>query len=592
MGDSLPEQRTALSSVDTLKQLCLDQFGACTFKEFRWQGGTESLKAFVDFCFLEDMKYGKNRIVWLTENAFVRLGSDFGLPSGCYRDQRFDLLLWATDDGGSPDHELSIYSSTIEELIAALDLLVGLQDSYYKRIELQYYRDVSRICPLTGRHLENFVRNANRENTFWGMLFTRDQCRTLSTSGIRTNIGFIVCRFEDEGITFVEASAARENQESGPAKLTIRRSLLFDEENFRLFLSQHRLESLALYCISFRHEEICRALAATADLQNLELHSCQLADGGAALVESVREGRGSRGLSIGWEIFDSLERFLSFISALRGNMYLQRLELSNISSGDSSSQALARALLENKGLVHFVLDKCRLDGRCWSELMAAISMNSTLRTLNFRHIYDVDRRCPRSSENRDRTKAVADMLLINNHIDKIPVSFCSEVSFDREDWDALVAPRVECNLYRKRFVAIQKIQDPSTRAAVVGRALARVEKNPSLVWMVLSQNHDVVCSYLDEALTACEDQISAPGSRKRKRSLPGCFFGEILQPTLDELLSVLETDFSCPEFQIAATEVRDFMHQKVVELRGRLAHTIEGRSVSDKACSLKDSPQM
>jgi hypothetical protein len=429
-----------LLPVDTLKKLCLEEFGEYKIQEFRLHGGTESLKDCVDLCFLENGKYDNNRIVWITDNSFIRLGSDFGLPGG-YRDQRFSLALWATataDVVCSYDHELNIHSSTTEEAIDALDLLVGLQDSYFKTIELEY--DADRICPLRGRHLENFVRNPNRENRFYNMMFTRDQCRTFATSGIRTNIGFWECRFEDGGISFVEASAARENQDSGPAKLNIRRRLPFDEGSFRLFLGQHNIESLTLYYIPLHHEESCRALAAP-DLQNLELQSGELPDGGAALVESVREERGPRGLSLGRCLFDSAERFIFFINALRGNTHLQRLDLSGISSDSGSSQALASALLENKGLVHFGLRFCRLDDHCWSEIMAAISTRPTLRTLNFRYIYNADGGASSLSTKRERAKAIANMLLVNKHINEIP--FCCEVSFDRDDWDALVAPRVE-----------------------------------------------------------------------------------------------------------------------------------------------------
>jgi hypothetical protein len=514
-----PEHRKTLSPVDTLKKLCVDERVEYTFKEFRLQGRAESLKDFVDFCFLKDNgEYGNDRIVWIAQNAFVRMGFDFELP-GVYRDGRFDLTLRTR--AGFPDHNLSIHSSTIEEAIAALDLIAGLQDSYFEKIELRYYtyhRD-GRLgyrpsCPLRGRHLENFVRNANRENAFFNMIFTRDQCRTLATSGIRTNIGFCYCEFEDEGIAFVEASAARENPESGPAKLTIRGRLLFDEGNFRLFLSQHRLESLALHGIHLLREESCRALAA-ADLRNLELSSsCWSVDGGAALVESVREGRGPRGLTIGRQLFDSPERFISFINALRGNTYLQRLDLSNIASGEGSPQALAGALLENRELIHFGLDRCRFNGHCWSELMAAISTHPTLRTLNFRGIHNRDDRVySNSSEKRDRTNAIENMLLVNKHIDEIP--FCCEVSFDRNDWDALVAPRVECNLHRKRLSPIPKIKTLSTRAAVVGRALVRVEKKPSLIWMVISQNYDVICNYL---LNEARNVSASVPSRRRSRS--------------------------------------------------------------------------
>jgi hypothetical protein len=237
-----PEQRTALLHVEKLKELCLDQFGEYKIQEFRLKGGTESLKAFVDFCFLEENgKCDKNRIVWITENAFVRLRYGIVLPSsGCCRGRRFGLTLWATADDHPPDHDLEIHASTTEEAIAALDLLAGLQDSYFKRIKLHYCDrdyDISGrpVCPLRGRHLENFVRNANRENSFADMIFTRDQCRTLATSGFRTNIGFWRCSFEDGGVAFVEASAARENQELGPAKMSIFRTFLFKGRNFRFF---------------------------------------------------------------------------------------------------------------------------------------------------------------------------------------------------------------------------------------------------------------------------------------------------------------------------------------------------------------------
>jgi hypothetical protein len=502
------EQRPALLPVEKLKVLCLEKFNEYKIQEFRLQGETESLRTFVDFCFLENGKYDTTRIVWITENAFVRLRKGLYSPFGCYRNRHFSLKLWATADGRFHDHKLYIHSSTTEEAIAALDLLAGLQDSYFKKMELEYndgnYEELP-ICPLRGRHLEIYIRNANRENSFTYMVFTPDQCRTLASSGIRTSIGFACCIFKDEGIAFVEASAARANRESGPAKLSMN-SLCFNERNLLLFIIQHILESLMLSGIRLLHEEGCRTLAA-ADLQNLELHCyCQLADRGAALVESVREGRGPIGLSIE-HIFDSPERFLSFTHALRGNTYLERLDLSDVWFDDGSSQALTSALLENKELVHFGLRFCRLDDHFWSELMAAISTHPTLRTLKFRDIYNADGRSSSSSTKRERTQAVADMLLVNKHIDEIP--FCGEVSFDRDDWNTLVAPRVECNLYRKLFVPIQKIQEPRTRAAIVAQALARVEKKPSLIWMILSQNHDVICNYLDAARTWDNDSESA-----------------------------------------------------------------------------------
>jgi hypothetical protein len=152
--------------------------------------------------------------------------------------------------------------------------------------------------------------------------------------------------------------------------------------------------------------------------------------------------------------------------------------------------------------------------------MAAISTHPSLRTLKFR---DIDARGVRSSSNsksrKSRTKSLANMLLVNTNIDAIPF-YASGKSFTRNGWNALVAPRLEFNLCWKRLPAIQSIHAASTRAATVARALVRVKKNPSLVWMVLSQNYDVICSYLDAASTRDDDSVSVShGSVAKAQSL-------------------------------------------------------------------------
>jgi hypothetical protein len=150
-----------------------------------------------------------------------------------------------------------------------------------------------------------------------------------------------------------------------------------------------------------------------------------------------------------------------------------------------------------------------------SELMSAISTHPSLRMLEFDDIYDANVNARQtSSMKQDRTSALADMLLTNKGVDEI---LFDAYTFDQALWDKLVGPKVECNLYRKRFPALQKIQVPSTRAAIVAMTLARLASKPSLLWMVLSLNHDIICSYLDEHLTH-DDSLSVP-SRKRSRSL-------------------------------------------------------------------------
>jgi hypothetical protein len=87
----------------------------------------------------------------------------------------------------------------------------------------------------------------------------------------------------------VEASAARQDESSGPTKLRFERRNPFNDRNLALFLSQHKLESLYLDGLHLHSEVGCRAVP-RAEVQCLKLKDCDLEDGAAALVESVSQG--------------------------------------------------------------------------------------------------------------------------------------------------------------------------------------------------------------------------------------------------------------------------------------------------------------
>jgi hypothetical protein len=69
-----------------------------------------------------------------------------------------------------------------------------------------------------------------------------------------------------------------------------------------------------------------RRSVAACEVLCLTLEDCWLEDGGAALVESVRQGRGPRELKfLRGHPFRSTESFFTFMNALRGNENLERL---------------------------------------------------------------------------------------------------------------------------------------------------------------------------------------------------------------------------------------------------------------------------
>jgi hypothetical protein len=507
-----PAVSPLLAPIDTLKQLWLRE--KTTFKqkwirkkrrdfpfsEYRLNGMPQSLKTFVDHFLLANGRSEKDRLIWTSKNAFVTMSIRHKLP-GAYQYIKFEVGLTS----GSHDHYLFIHSSTVEDAMSCFDFLIGLNDAYFEVMTF-YDNSISgererRLCPLTSVLLEKIIlQSAKRKNVFIDITFTPDQSRTLATSGRGSDIGLIRCKFQDDGEAFLEALAAREDQETGLTKLSIWNGLPFAESNW--VLSLHMLKCLSLHFMHLESEEACRAVV-EAELQYLELEHCELGDGGAALVESVRDRRGPKGLILhrtgredDWHPFDSSERFVSFMNALRGNSHLERLVLPCFDLRERGIRdALAAALLESKGLVHLGLQVCHSDEISFCELLSAISKHSSLRTLDFTRI------SISTMNGTDATKAVAKMLSDNKQLEEIRFrddddDDDDDSPFDPTAWDKLVTPRLECNVYRKRFHAIQEIRPLFTRAAVLASALVHVSNKPSPVFMLLRQNIDILSSYL------------------------------------------------------------------------------------------------
>jgi hypothetical protein len=491
------------------------------FNEYRLCGQPKSLQTFTRLFRLAYGTQYNGVLIWVSDTTFLCTEEElfYHEYAGDFPEMRFKLCLSSNPCDHLTMNSLSIHSLTLEGAISCLEFLVGLPDSHYLSMAITFDNDLPqpqpRVCPFPNRLLENFLINTERKKVFEYMVFSREQSRILASTGVRTNIQFYHCRCEGGGADFLAASTARQDEDTGPAILIIIETLLFDEGNLVLFLNQqHKLKSLTLQNILLRTEEACRAVS-LADVRKLHIRGCNFADHGAALIESLREGRGPKELILrpvtgprshvprSYQPFDSWESFLSFMNALRGNTYLERLDVSGISFRHGVAQALAAAILENQGLIHLGMRYCDLDNGSCSELMKAISTHPTLRLLTF---------TGRNFDASERREAVADILVDNSRVAYMILGD----KFDSADWDANVAPTLDCNLYRKRFLPIQKIEVPSTRAAITARALAHAASKPHLVSLILSQNHDILATYLESALAV--DNQSSISHRKRSRS--------------------------------------------------------------------------
>jgi hypothetical protein len=128
--------------------------------------------------------------------------------------------------------------------------------------------------------------------------------------------------------------------------------------------------------------------------------------------------------------FGSSESLVTFMNALRGDEHLERLHVPNIDVREVT-QALAAALHENKGLIHLTVSFPALDDSCRAELSDAISLHPSLRSLDLK----MDRMNTDPKKRRGFTKAVADMLSVNERIEVMPFY---HYWFNKDDWDAFV----------------------------------------------------------------------------------------------------------------------------------------------------------
>jgi hypothetical protein len=179
------------------------------------------------------------------------------------------------------------------------------------------------------------------------------------------------------------------------------------------------------------------------------------------------------------DVFSAPEMIVNFLHALGGNTHLERLALERFEFDGGVGQAFATGLGENGGLVHLGVSEVEdLDESFFRSLMGAISKHPSLRTLEFQ--------CIGTEENPKCAafaKAVSEMLSINNQVE--------EISLDEEAF------------YRKRCAAMFE----SVRAAVVARALVRVESKPSLLYMLLTCSREIISILSDPPRMMASDLI-------------------------------------------------------------------------------------
>jgi hypothetical protein len=245
------------------------------------------------------------------------------------------------------------------------------------------------------------------------------------------------------------------------------------------------------------NEEQCLALATMPRrLDNeveIRLSCCSLAGDGrgavaAAFVDCLQSDSGPVSL------FRCKIRSHILTNVLTGNSRVTRLKLGYYDISDPILSLLFTTVLaSNRGLVDLDLRCHSIIDENWFILCRSLERHPTLTSLDLR-----DTRPTRQAsegvmleQKRKRTRAIADFLEQNTMLQTVHLS---EQERESRIYEELIHPRLEMNLYRARALAIQtdNHDDRPFREKVLGRALYCVRRNPSLVWMFLSQNVDMV----------------------------------------------------------------------------------------------------
>jgi hypothetical protein len=556
-----PSQQIVLIKVQKLNRiLSQERIEGIDEYQIKRSATVASLKDFIDIyaAYAAGKRRVRNRLfIWPTEGAFVCLEDGFLNPyiNGLLEDTsnllryrfRAHLLLRLESPNGSFIF-VHIHATTGKEAGVCLEFLLGLSDSHFSKIHIfangqrhGYRNQMLPAFPFPHGALQTLLQNEKRKIGFCYFTFSEEALCILRTCEQKSQLAFHHCRFSDKCAIF----QSQEWQRGGPVQLTLEFELIEDPfgliENLLIFLDSienSRLESLKLSHGRIRDRRVCQYLA-TATIPKLHLVDVEMDDNGTSIIDSVTLGRGARSLFLSskhrgdlspvlnilgrakLKPFQTLTQWRSFLSALRGNSNLQCLSISNVDLGVDEWLALAEALRENQGLYCLAISEVAIDNRCWDHLVSSIASHRRLRELNFSSI-----RATREgssflsdADRHQRTQSVKEMLSVNITLDTM---FFDPLIYDHVCWERSIRPKLMHNRFRKRSVSIQNIESASLRASVLGAGLFSVRKQPSLLWLLLSMNRDIVAERL---LTRKQESSSLDTSlaRGRKRSWPASF---------------------------------------------------------------------
>lgn len=473
--------------------------------------GVTTVRSFVqEMIYLGTTVSDKARCVWVTNNAFISIDQH-------WKHEKF-IFHFLNRRHPWENATLFIYAPTHADAKPCVDFLVGLDDSFFDELHVRQVNDGMsntvvntanhhhRQCILTCCQLRKLVANGHRSHRFTDLYFSYAQCEALVSNPKGVKLELESCVLEDKGAALVQITSqprcdCGRHHEIHFSGFYFSRPLPFSREHWLSFLHRHK-GVLKLTTKTLDHEE-SQAIG-KATVQELVLTDCRFADCGANLIDAIGKGSGPRAICISTNLrdrsfpFESPTQCIHFADSLKNkNCQLTRLYVNNVTFRHISPHAdhdvltnLAEALRENRSIVQLTLRNIIPDTVVFSQLTAALAYHPGIQELHLA----VQSYCPsipvHESIEQDkmmRTKFILDLLTINPNIEI--------VIFDRETyhldyWETYVAPRLEHNIYRKRFRALQNsIALERGREALIPQIWKRIQHNPSLVYTLLMENY-------------------------------------------------------------------------------------------------------
>jgi len=428
-------------------------------------------------------------LLWVSQRTLVtKESSRRGPPSPEILDEfvqvAFDFPIWKETfcvnylaEGEQP---------SLQELRDTLDFVLALQDSDMKDFDVGDLCNGLAImdCPISDHRLFRLLQIANTR--FWRIRFSQNQSRILATSA-NAQIVFRMCELDS---SFAQACM----EERGPTDISFLFNIPIPSQELAQLTRSRHLQRLSLDHINLSLESA--QVLANAGLENISLGHyvrCHPPLSTAKFItQIVREQVGPTGLEFKYiSRIWGRNNWQSFCRALRdGNRRLKRLMIHNgmnLYWREHSQLCFFDSVKHNHGLEEIWLTTgCLPDNNKFCafimKLLWAVASHPTLLRLKFdTRIAGLQHR-RLGSALKDFCQQVAKALGGNHQIEDIKITFrdmaSKEVLFDeRQYWDKLVTPILECNIYRKLLAAMINEADDETRPGLLSTALASVRNH-------------------------------------------------------------------------------------------------------------------